>query len=175
MTPTQQAAVLAGLEAIRAEVRRATEKHPREYQSAHEAYGILKEEVDELWDAIRRMILFMPGWKPRRSGRSSSDSWPRTSAPPAGTADTRWPITAANASSLQPQPTNNTKWMLNRNQTWNPDRRRVSSRALFGRGGLMSLSAGINPGATTSAQKARRRGTRIAGSGNSECSDAATA
>lgn len=53
MTPTQQAAVLAGLEAIRAEVRRATEKHPREYQSAHEAYGILKEEVDELWDAIK--------------------------------------------------------------------------------------------------------------------------
>lgn len=37
-----------------AEVNRAKEKHPGDFHSLHEGYGVLKEEVDELWDEIKR-------------------------------------------------------------------------------------------------------------------------
>ncbi len=35
------------------ELNCAIEKHPIPMRSAHEGYAILKEEVDELWDAIK--------------------------------------------------------------------------------------------------------------------------
>lgn len=41
------------LGAIAAELDRAYEKHGEEPWSRHEFYAILKEEVDELWDAIK--------------------------------------------------------------------------------------------------------------------------
>ena len=40
-------------EAISAELDRAYAKHGRGQWGRHEFYGILKEEVDELWDAIK--------------------------------------------------------------------------------------------------------------------------
>lgn len=41
------------LASVRAEVIRAQTKHPRPFASPHEGYGILAEEVDELWDDIK--------------------------------------------------------------------------------------------------------------------------
>ena len=38
---------------IRNEYRNATEKYPK-MVSAHEGYAILKEELDELWDEIKK-------------------------------------------------------------------------------------------------------------------------
>jgi len=35
------------------EVARAEKKHPP-YRSSHEGYAIIKEEVDELWDEVKR-------------------------------------------------------------------------------------------------------------------------
>ncbi|MFA7279146.1 MAG: hypothetical protein WC100_03530 [Sterolibacterium sp.] len=39
---------------IASELDRAYEKHGREQWGRHEFYAILKEEVDELWDCIKR-------------------------------------------------------------------------------------------------------------------------
>ena len=39
--------------AVRAEVMRAIAKFPP-FNSAHEGYAVLKEEVDELWDDVKR-------------------------------------------------------------------------------------------------------------------------
>lgn len=41
------------LEAIQAELDHAYKKHGKELWGRHEFYGILKEEVDELWDIIK--------------------------------------------------------------------------------------------------------------------------
>ena len=41
------------LEAISKELDRAYSKHGRDQWGRHEFYAILKEEVDELWDAIK--------------------------------------------------------------------------------------------------------------------------
>lgn len=41
------------LNEIHAEVIRAKSKHPGDYNSFHEAYAVLLEEVDELWDDIK--------------------------------------------------------------------------------------------------------------------------
>lgn len=41
-------------EAAYKEIGRAKEKHPKDFHSPHEGYGVLKEEVDEMWDAIKR-------------------------------------------------------------------------------------------------------------------------
>ncbi len=41
------------LRAVHAEMLRAQTKHPTPMRSAHEGYAILKEEVDEMWDAIK--------------------------------------------------------------------------------------------------------------------------
>lgn len=40
------------LDAVSLEVRNATEKWPP-FNSAHEAYAVLAEEVDELWDHVK--------------------------------------------------------------------------------------------------------------------------
>ncbi len=40
-------------EAVDAQLARAYDKHGREPWGRHEFYAILKEEVDELWDAIK--------------------------------------------------------------------------------------------------------------------------
>lgn len=39
---------------VEAELRRALELHPRPQVSLHEAYAVLLEEVDELWDVVKR-------------------------------------------------------------------------------------------------------------------------
>ena len=41
------------VEAISKELERAYSKHGRDQWGRHEFYAILKEEVDELWDAIK--------------------------------------------------------------------------------------------------------------------------
>lgn len=38
---------------IRKEMERAGEKHGSRFTSAHEAYGVMREELEEVWDAIR--------------------------------------------------------------------------------------------------------------------------
>lgn len=44
----------AALAAVRAEVIRAAAKHGSEpFNSTHEGYGVLLEEVDELWDEVK--------------------------------------------------------------------------------------------------------------------------
>lgn len=40
-------------ECVIAEVDRAYKKHGRDLWGRHEFYGVLKEEVDEVWDAIK--------------------------------------------------------------------------------------------------------------------------
>jgi NTP pyrophosphatase (non-canonical NTP hydrolase) len=42
------------LQDIVRELRRANQTHPRPFASAHEGYAVLIEEVDELWDEIKR-------------------------------------------------------------------------------------------------------------------------
>lgn len=46
--------VLAG---IKKELLRANKKHGEYFHSAHEGYGVLLEEVDELWDDIKDNLL----------------------------------------------------------------------------------------------------------------------
>lgn len=41
------------IEAVRKEVHRAVKKHGA-FNSAHEAYGVLLEEVDEFWEEVRK-------------------------------------------------------------------------------------------------------------------------
>lgn len=41
------------IEQVRSEYIRASSVHPKSFSSAHEGYAILKEEVDEMWDAIK--------------------------------------------------------------------------------------------------------------------------
>ncbi len=48
MTPDQEFAV----QQVVTEFLRASNKFPR-FHSEHEGYAVLKEEVDELWDAIK--------------------------------------------------------------------------------------------------------------------------
>lgn len=38
---------------IEAELRRASQKHPRPFNSAHEGYAVIAEELDELWDEVK--------------------------------------------------------------------------------------------------------------------------
>ena len=39
--------------AIYSEYKRANELFPKPFNSAHEAYAVILEEMDELWDAIK--------------------------------------------------------------------------------------------------------------------------
>lgn len=41
------------LQAIGDEALRAKQIHKQDFNSLHEGYGVLKEEVDELWDEIK--------------------------------------------------------------------------------------------------------------------------
>ena len=45
------------LEEVEEELRRASKLHAK-MNSPHEGYAILKEEVDELWDIVKRKELF---------------------------------------------------------------------------------------------------------------------
>lgn len=36
------------------EATRAIERHPRPFSSAHEGYAVLLEEVEELWDEVKK-------------------------------------------------------------------------------------------------------------------------
>lgn len=38
---------------IEKELNRAKNMHPKDFNSYHEAYAVLKEEVDELWDEVK--------------------------------------------------------------------------------------------------------------------------
>ncbi len=40
-------------EEIYAEVKRARDKHPKAFNSSHEGWAVLYEEVDELWEEVR--------------------------------------------------------------------------------------------------------------------------
>jgi hypothetical protein len=52
-TPDRVAALDAAMASVRAEVLRAIAKFPP-FNSGHEGYAVLKEEVDELWDDVKR-------------------------------------------------------------------------------------------------------------------------
>lgn len=41
------------IERVIAELRRARDKFPARFNSKHEGFGVLREEVDELWEAVR--------------------------------------------------------------------------------------------------------------------------
>jgi hypothetical protein len=41
------------VERVLAELRRAREKFPRPFNSPHEGFGVMREEVDELWETVR--------------------------------------------------------------------------------------------------------------------------
>lgn len=53
LTPERIAALDAALAKVRAEVVRAITKFAP-FNSAHEGYAVLREEVDELWDDVKR-------------------------------------------------------------------------------------------------------------------------
>jgi hypothetical protein len=36
------------------ELQRAVAKHPRSFNSSHEGYAVILEELDELWDEVKR-------------------------------------------------------------------------------------------------------------------------
>lgn len=38
----------------REECERARKVHPKPFNSAHEGYAVLREEVDELWDEVKK-------------------------------------------------------------------------------------------------------------------------
>jgi NTP pyrophosphatase (non-canonical NTP hydrolase) len=42
------------LREVEAELRRARTKFPGRFASAHEGYAVLAEEVDELWEHVKR-------------------------------------------------------------------------------------------------------------------------
>lgn len=50
---TKSNLIAISLEAID-EAERAINKYKRPYASAHEFYGVLQEEIDELWDEIKK-------------------------------------------------------------------------------------------------------------------------
>lgn len=39
---------------VREEYERAVKMNPRSFSSAHEGWAVLREEVDELWDKVKR-------------------------------------------------------------------------------------------------------------------------
>lgn len=43
-----------GLSAVAKELRRAKDAYPQAFNSLHEGYAVLREEVDELWDEVKR-------------------------------------------------------------------------------------------------------------------------
>ncbi|WP_128000368.1 hypothetical protein [Piscinibacter defluvii] len=52
-TPERVAALDAALAQVRAEVLRAIERYPA-FNSSHEGYAVIAEELDELWDDVKR-------------------------------------------------------------------------------------------------------------------------
>jgi len=53
MTNEQSLQMTMAFRDITMELNRAWEGFPRPAASAHEAFAVLKEEVDELWDAVK--------------------------------------------------------------------------------------------------------------------------
>ena len=42
------------LQTVHDELLHALEKHPEPFNSAHEAYAVIKEEMEEMWEEIKR-------------------------------------------------------------------------------------------------------------------------
>lgn len=45
---------MSAINDVAIEIMRAREKHPKGFSSSHEGYAILLEEVDELWDEVKK-------------------------------------------------------------------------------------------------------------------------
>ena len=52
--PPEQKSKFSALREILEEYDRARQLHPGGMHSAHEGFAVLKEEVDELWDEVKR-------------------------------------------------------------------------------------------------------------------------
>lgn len=50
------------IDLVKAEIKRGVERHGN-YNSSHEAYAVLLEEVDELWDEIKKRHQDYPAMK----------------------------------------------------------------------------------------------------------------
>ena len=59
MTPELEAKLDMIIEGIKAEVRRSADQHGH-FTNAHEAWAVLHEEHDELWDEIKANRGYMP-------------------------------------------------------------------------------------------------------------------
>lgn len=49
-------AINQALNDIESEVYRAKAKHTEDFHSQHEGYAVLLEEVDELWDEVKKKV-----------------------------------------------------------------------------------------------------------------------
>lgn len=54
MSKIDESKLMAILEDVETEFRRRAAEKDEEFRSCHEGYGILLEEVDELWDEIKK-------------------------------------------------------------------------------------------------------------------------
>ena len=57
MTDEQHRAELVYLQGIRDELARARAKFPRKFSSPHEAYAVLREELEEFWDVVKSGVI----------------------------------------------------------------------------------------------------------------------
>ncbi len=53
-TPKNKHEINKALTEVYVEIARAKEKYPKNFNSRHEGFSIMKEEVDELWDEVKK-------------------------------------------------------------------------------------------------------------------------
>lgn len=54
ITPEIETALDRIADTVQVELLRALQKHPEPFNSAHEGYAVLLEEVEELWEAVKK-------------------------------------------------------------------------------------------------------------------------